>query len=241
MNYFISDLHFGLQDRESERYKETLLVEFLKSVTGKARTLVILGDLYDYWFEYKHVYQKGYFRTLTALADLKESGTEIYYIIGNHDFLHRDFFEKEIGAELIHEDLVKEIECKKFFLSHGDSYVANDTGYKILKKILRNRFLQKIYSMVHPDIGISIAGKSSRKSRNYTAHKSYGESDSLRESAQKLIDERGYDFVIFGHSHRRAFEKYKESHYINLGSWIEQPCYGKYENGSFEIINLDQK
>ncbi len=241
MNYFISDVHYGLQHKEAEQLKEALLVEFLKSVTGKAEKLIILGDLYDYWFEYKHVYQKGYFRTLTALANLKESGTKIYYIIGNHDFLHRDFFEKEIGVELIHDDLVTKIDGKEFFLSHGDSYVANDTGYKILKKILRNRFSQKIYSMIHPDLGISIAGKSSKKSRKYTSHKDYGESDSLRSSALKLIDEKSYDFVIFGHSHRRAFESYKNSYYVNLGSWIEQPCYGKYEKGSFEIINLDQK
>lgn len=124
---------------------------------------------------------------------------------------------------------------KKFFIGHGDGLVQNDNGYKILKKILRNKFLQRIYSIIHPDLGISLASNTSKKSRDYTTKKNYGKIDGLMETAKDKIDD-GYDYVIFGHSHNQAFEKYKNGYYINLGTWLDKPCYGKFID-SFEIIN----
>lgn len=233
--YFVSDLHFGLLDSSKENERESLFCDFLYSIKG-ATKLYILGDLFDYWFEYRRVIQKGYFRTFTALHDLAKSGTEINYLIGNHDFMHRDFFEKELNVNLHYEEIEIEIEKKKFFLGHGDGLVKNDIGYLILKKILRNSILQKVFSIIHPDLGIWIASSSSRKSRNYTKTKNYGEIDGLMEAAREKINE-GFDYVLFGHTHVRIVEKIGSGMYINLGTWLEQPCYGKFTNQKFEIAD----
>ncbi len=239
-SFFISDLHFGLLDREQEILRERKFVEFLEFCKGRTDKLFILGDLFDYWFEYKRVVQKGYFRTFTALQDLVKHNIEVHYFIGNHDFMHRDFFEKEIGA-IVHEDAIEiDLDGKKFFLGHGDGLVANDLGYKILKKILRNKSLQKMYSIFHPDFGIWLASASSHKSRGYTSEKSYGEVDGLFETAKKKI-EMGSDYVLFGHSHIEINENYKHGQYINLGTWLSNPCYAKYKDDKLEMIDWKTK
>jgi len=233
---FISDIHLGLQSDELEKKKERLLVNFLNYAQDIGKELFIVGDLYDYWFEYKKVYQKGYFRTLTALQDLTEKGIKLHYFIGNHDFMHRDFFKNEIGA-IMYEDPVETIlNGRKFFIGHGDGMVKNDLGYNILKKILRNKALQKMYSWIHPDLGISIASGTSKSSRDYTSKKDYGEEDGLFEAAKIKID-KGYDYVLFGHLHKRCCLNYKNGVYINLGSWLDTPCYGIFKDDKFKIVD----
>lgn len=234
--FFISDVHLGLHSKEIEYEKETKLVEFLHSIKSEAEALFITGDLFDYWFEYRRVYQKGFFRTLTALHELVKSGTTVYYLIGNHDFFHRDFFSKEIGVRLIQDSITTVIDGKKFFMAHGDGYVKNDLGYRILKRVLRNKILQWFYSLIHPDLGILLASGTSKRSRDYTEKKDYGKEDGLLETAKNYID-NGYDYVVFGHSHIRAVTPVKHGYYVNLGSWLQGPCYGKFENNSFEIVN----
>jgi len=235
--YFISDIHLGLYPPRKEREREKLLTGFLDYAVDKCDELFIVGDLFDYWFEYKRVVQKGFIRTFSALVKFREAGKKIHYIIGNHDFLHRDFFESELGVVLYRDPVDISLNGKRFFIGHGDGLVKNDLGYKILKKILRNKALQGIYSMVHPDLGIRIASKTSQTSRNYTSNKHYGQIDGLFEAAKLKID-AGFDFVIFGHSHVRAFEKYSNGFYINLGTWLDKPCFGKYTD-SFEIIEWE--
>ncbi|MCZ6702846.1 MAG: UDP-2,3-diacylglucosamine diphosphatase [Ignavibacteria bacterium] len=233
---FISDQHLGLQTKEIENKKERLLVKFLKFAEDNCDELFILGDLFDYWFEYKRVYQKGFFRTFTALQDVTERGIRIHYFIGNHDFLHRDFFTKEIGIKMYNDPIEVMLNGKKFYIGHGDGLVQNDIGYRILKVILRNKFIQRLYSLLHPDIGVAIASKTSKSSRAYTKQKDYGEIDGMLNAAKQKIDE-GFDYVMFGHTHERSFVEYRGGRFINLGSWIEAPCYGKFDSGEFEIID----
>ena len=233
---FISDIHLGLQSKEVEEEKEKLLVKFIEFAESNCDELFIVGDLFDYWFEYKRVYQKGYFRTLTALNNLTDKGIKVHYFIGNHDFLHRDFFEKEIGAIMYTHAVNFSLIEKKFFIGHGDGMVENDRGYKILKWVLRNRITQWMYSMLHPDFGIWLASRTSKSSREYTAKKDYGEVDGLFEAAKKKIDE-GSDYVIFGHLHKKVFANYNNGSYINLGSWLDEPCYGIFNKEGFKIIN----
>jgi UDP-2,3-diacylglucosamine hydrolase len=236
--YFISDIHLGLQDKETEKKKEDLLVKFLKCIPQEDSELYILGDLFDYWFEYKKVYQKGNYRTLAALHELSERGVKIYYFIGNHDFFHNGFFEKELGIILYPEPIGRTIGNKKFFMGHGDGLVENDTGYNILKRIFRNKFLQRLYAIVHPDIGVALASSASKKSRFRTSARAQGETDGLFSAARKKIDE-GYDYVLFGHLHTRCFTKYKEGYYINLGSWLDKPCYGEFRDNEFKIVDWE--
>ena len=186
---FISDQHLGLQTKEIEDKKERLLVKFLEFAENNCDELFLVGDLFDYWFEYKRVYQKGYYRTLTALKDVAEKGIIIHYFIGNHDFLHRDFFSTEFGAIMYEGSLDVLLNGKRFYLAHGDGLVKNDVGYKILKVILRNKFIQKMYSLLHPDIGISIASKTSKSSREYTKKKDYGELPGLAANATAAVTE----------------------------------------------------
>ncbi len=235
--FFISDIHLGLQDKATEDEKERKLIDFLKFAQTNCDELFIVGDLFDYWFEYKRVYQKGYYRTLTAIKDLSEKNVRIHYFVGNHDFLHRDFFEKEFGAIMYPDGLSTQLDGKKFFIAHGDGLVSNDTGYNILKWVLRNKFFQWFYSLIHPDLGIAVASKTSKSSRDYTEKKDYGEVDGLFNAAKKKIDE-GFDYVIFGHLHRRLETSYEQGTYINLGSWLDKPCYGVFKNQKFEIIDL---
>ncbi|AFH48875.1 UDP-2,3-diacylglucosamine hydrolase [Ignavibacterium album JCM 16511] len=233
---FISDVHLGLQSREIENAKERKLVEFLNFAKSNCDELFIAGDLFDYWFEYRHVYQKGFFRTLTALQDLTEAGIKVHYFIGNHDFFHNGFFEKEIGLILYPNPSEFRLNDKRFYVGHGDGLVKNDLGYNILKLILRSSFTQFLYSLIHPDLGVALASHTSKSSRDYTSKKDYGEEDGLFEAAKRKIDE-GYDFVLFGHLHRKQFLNYKNGYYINLGSWITEPCFGKFTD-KFEIIDI---
>jgi len=235
--FFISDIHLGLEQKVQENKKEKILVEFLSYAKENCDELFIAGDLFDYWFEYKRVYQKGYFRTLTALQDFTIAGKKLHYFIGNHDFMHRDFFSKEIGAVMYSEAAAFDLNGKRFYIGHGDGLVENDTGYNILKKIFRNKILQKLYSLIHPDLGVALASRTSKSSREYTAQKNYGEADGLFNAAKKKIDE-GYDFVLFGHLHKRCYITHNNGTYINLGSWLESPCYGKFTDGKFEILEL---
>lgn len=193
--YFISDLHFGLLSHSEEVERELKFVEFLNSIHGSAKELYILGDLFDYWFEYKKVIQKGYFRTFTALNDLVRSGTKVHYLIGNHDFMHRDFFEKEVGVRLYQKDIEVELDSTKFYLAHGDGLVKNDYGYLLLKKIFRSKLAQNLYSLIHPNLGIKIAQSTSKTSRDYTGNKDYGEEDGLFNFAKTKIDS-GFDFFF---------------------------------------------
>lgn len=234
--YFISDIHLGLQNKVTEENKEKSLVKLLEQVSEDAKELFILGDLFDYWFEYRYVAQKGYYRTFTALKKCADAGVKIHYIIGNHDFMHRDFFANEFDAKLYDDPVELVLDGYKFYLGHGDGLLKNDTGYNIIKKILRNKFLQGFYSLIHPDIGISLASNTSKKSRDYTSKKDLDRLDGLFEVAKKRID-LGDNFVIFGHLHRRRFEQYKTGYYINLGTWLKEPCYGLFNNGKFEIID----
>ncbi len=233
---FISDIHLGLQSKAVENQKERLLVKFFKFAESSCKELYIVGDLFDYWFEYKRVYQKGFFRTLTAMQDLAEKGIKIHYLIGNHDFMHRDFFKDEIGAVMYESPVSVVLDGKRFFIGHGDGMVKNDLGYKILKKVLRNKPVQKVYSWLHPDIGVAIASSTSKTSRDYTTKKDYGEEDGLFNAAKTKIEE-GYDYVLLGHLHRRCFLNYKSGVYINLGSWLDSPCYGIFQNNKFEIVD----
>lgn len=234
---FISDIHLGLQSKEIEDKKEKLLVKFLNETTADCDELFIIGDLFDYWFEYKYVYQKGFYRTLTALKDLTEKGIVVHYFIGNHDFMHQNFFTNEIGTNLYEDAVHFVLNGKKFFIAHGDGLVKNDIGYKILKSILRNKVMQWFYGWLHPDIGVWLAKLTSKSSRDYTTQKDYGKEDGLFETAKNKIDE-GFDYILFGHEHLKKDLQYKNGRYINLGSWLDKPCYGKFENNNFEIIDI---
>lgn len=136
--YFISDIHLGLGDKKSDREKEELLISFLDTIRSDAEKLFIVGDLFDYWFEYRMVIPKGYHRLLTKLSELVDQGVEISYLMGNHDFSHRRFFPDELGVRMFQDAISISLDSKKLFITHGDGLAEKDLGYRILKRVCRN-------------------------------------------------------------------------------------------------------
>jgi UDP-2,3-diacylglucosamine hydrolase len=233
--YFFSDVHLGLRLKEEEKQKEKRVVDFLESIRHDAEKIYIVGDLFDCWIEYRKVVPKGYFRLLAKLNEISESGIEIIFLSGNHDFWLNTYLRDDVGMKIYYEPIDFEKDGKKFFVAHGDGLGKGDTGYKIIKKILRSRVNQFLYSLIHPDLGIALAQGSSKTSRNHTEDKSHGGKRMIEYAAAKIAE--GYDFVIMGHHHKpqKIDMAGGNKFYITLGDWIKNNSYGVYSNGQFEL------
>ena len=239
MVIFISDVHLGLFSREENFIRENKLLAFFEKIVDKCEVLYIVGDLFDYWFEYKYVTPKYFYRTLAKLKELRMKGVKIEYLMGNHDFGHKDFFEKELDIPIHRDDITAEIQGKKFYISHGDGKNNKDTGYKILKKVLRNPLAQWLYNKLHPDFGIWLASSSSKKSRDYTGNKNWGENDGMAEFAKSKIEE-GFDYVIVGHRHKAETIKINNGLFVDLGDWLKaDPTFGVMSDGKFELVTYN--
>lgn len=237
--YFISDVHLGYYSKEKNWQIEKMLISLLDIISKKAKVLVIVGDLFDFWFDYKTVIPKDFFRVVNKFDELLAHNVEIIYLIGNHDFGHYRFFEQDLGIKIFKEDIEETFFGKKFYISHGDGKIKKDWGYKLLKYILRNKFSGTLYRFIHPDIGISLAQKSSRKSRGYTEERKSKDFDSLFEFA-KIKIEQGYDYVVMGHSHRQEQRRHKNGMYINLGDWLTKPVVGIFDGNEFLIEQVEK-
>lgn len=237
--YFISDAHLGLGTKDEERAKEDRLIVFLGSIRKDATQLFILGDLFDAWIEYRTVIPKGFHRILTSLHELVRSGVAVHYLVGNHDFWIRNYFSEELGMRTYHMPFDVLIDGKKVFVHHGDGLAKKDSGYRILKKVINNRFSIWLYSWVHPDVGIALARSSSRKSRGYTSTKEYGKEDGMMEFSRRKIEE-GFDIVVMGHRHEPVCKEFGRGQYVNLGDWIRHNTYAVMENGRMELKQWQQ-
>ncbi len=231
--YFISDVHLGVGTKEEERKKEQRLLDFLSFIQDEAQYLFIVGDLFDAWIEYRTVIPKGFHRTLTKLDELATRGIGVHYLAGNHDYWMRDFF-RELHITTYLDAFETTIDDKRVYVHHGDGLARNDAGYRLLKKVLRHPVNVWLYSWLHPDIGVALAQSSSKKSRNYTSTKSYGDEDGMILLARKKIDE-GFDAVIMGHRHLPTCRQLGNGVYINLGDWITHNTYALLDNGKFSL------
>ncbi len=228
MIYFVSDVHLGLGKREEEIKRENKFLNFLDFIKKDCEILYLVGDIFDYWFEYDTVIPKYFYRTLAKLYELSERGIKVEFIMGNHDFGLRSFFPEELNITVYRDDIIRNHNGKQFYISHGDGKALNDLGYKILKKILRANLSMKLFLKLHPDWGINLAKGSSHKSRNYTGKKNYGSDEGMNQFAKDRIDE-GNDFVIMGHRHLASELNHKDGKYINLGEWIKNPHYAVFD------------
>ena len=230
---FFSDAHLGLGEPEEDRAREATIIRFLRTVASKAEHVFIVGDLFDYWFEYKTVIPKGHVRLLGALAELRDSGVGITYIAGNHDFWLRSFFPQELGIEVCLDPIDRLLYGKRFLIHHGDGLLKNDTGYRILKRVLRNKVNIFLFSLVHPDLTSWLARWSSRTSRAHTGKKVYEGNDMVDFAGRKLAS--GFDFVIMGHNHQSHTSKMNGGTYINLGDWIDERTYATFNGKSIRL------
>lgn len=239
MVYFISDVHLGFFDRETEKNREEILINFFRNIIKDADKIYLVGDIFDFWFDYKRVIPADFFRIVSKLYEMGKMGIEIEYIMGNHDFGHYNFFENELGITVHKGDIERVHNGKKFYISHGDGKNPNDKGYIILKKILRNKLSLKLYLMLHPDFGIRLASGSSQKSRVYTDARENTDSEPMREFAFSKID-NGFDYVVMGHRHKLELTQYKNGFYVNLGEWFKNPHCGIFDGNDFKLISINE-
>jgi UDP-2,3-diacylglucosamine hydrolase len=236
--YFISDVHLGLGPKEQEKAKEDQLLRFLRSILPSTETLIVVGDLFDFWFEYTTVIPKGFHRTLAALQEFTDRSIPVHYVAGNHDFWMGDFFETELGIQVHPDPFTLPLQGKKVYLHHGDGLAQKDLGYRLNKPVHRNRFSISLYRWLHPDLGVRLARGSSRTSREYTSSKDYGEQEGMIAFATQKIRE-GNDIVVMGHRHRPLRLDLEGGVYINLGDWIAHRTYAELHNGTVSLRTWD--
>ncbi len=231
--YFFSDAHLGLGSIEEDRQKELRLIRFLNFIQRDASQIYIVGDLFDYWFEYKSVVPKKYFRLFSKLAELTEHNIRLVFIAGNHDFWIKNYFRDELGMD-VHFNPVETVICgKRFLIHHGDGLLKDDLGYKLLKKILRSKINIFLFSLIHPDIAGWLARWSSNTSRHYTSNRTY-ESNGMVDFAEQKIKE-GFDFVVMGHNHVPSCQMLDSGVYVNLGDWIFENTYAVFDGKKIEL------
>ena len=242
--YFLSDFHLGAPNDTESRKREDRLVRFLQDARKDAGIIFIVGDIFDFWFEYKTVVPKGFVRILGTLAQIADEGIQLHIFTGNHDLWMQDYLSKELNAKLYFEPKTFTIQNKQFLIGHGDGLGPGDEGYKRLKKIFTNPICQWLFRWLHPDAGIQLANYFSRKSRAKT-----GNADELflGEDKEWLIlytkekaKTMAVDFFIFGHRHYAIDLKISDkSRYINLGDWIRLNTYAVFDGTDLQLLTWE--
>jgi UDP-2,3-diacylglucosamine hydrolase len=243
--YFASDFHLGAVTYTASRERENYLVRWLDSIKHDAAELFLVGDIFDFWFEYRSVVPKGYVRFLGKLAELSDAGIKLYFFRGNHDMWMFDYFEQELNATLISNEMVLERQGKKLYLHHGDGLGPGDAKYKMLKKLFRSRFLQWMLARVHPNFTFWLASGWSQHSRVSNAapkERKLFENEWLVTFARETQQHTHYDYMIFGHRHiPLVIQLGPESEYVNLGEWIHYRSYAVMENGKVDLRYFEQE
>ena len=234
----ISDAHLGAQSRADEQIKANRLLSFLQSRVSAPSRLIICGDLFDFWFEYRYAVPRRHFSILAQLSLLVRNGVRIDYIAGNHDFWLGSFLEQEVGLHLHRDDLELEQAGKKIYLRHGDGLIQKDHGYRALKKVLRHPFNVFLYRLLHPDVGVPLALFFSQLSRNADKAACFKTDNEYRSFAFQKI-EQGYDLVVLGHSHMPACTPYRQGWYVNAGDWIKAFTFVEIVHGRPALYRWD--
>ncbi len=239
--YFASDFHLGVPDHDISMAREKLIVKWLESIRHDAHAIYFVGDIFDFWFEYKQTVPKGYIRFLGKLAELREAGLPIYFFTGNHDLWMSDYFPSELDIPIYREPQVLEVNGLKILIGHGDGLGPGDRTYKLLKRFLFNSpFFQFLFQWLHPNIGMALANKWSRSSRisNMKLEEKFKgeEREFLLAYCRDLEKTQHHDFYVFGHRHLPLDLKVGDgSRYINLGEWVHFSTYAIFDGQSMEL------
>ena len=242
--YFLSDFHLGAPNEVESRKREDRLVRFLQDARKDAGVIFIVGDIFDFWFEYKTVVPKGFVRILGTLAQMADEGIQLHIFTGNHDLWMQDYLSKELNAKLYFEPQQFTIQNKQFLIGHGDGLGPGDNGYKRLKRIFTNPLCQWLFRWLHPDAGIQLANYFSRKSRAKTGNADelfLGEDKEwLILYAKEQAKTMAVDYFIFGHRHYAIDLKINEkSRYINLGDWIRLNTYAVFDGKDVQLLTWE--
>ncbi|QXP63667.1 MULTISPECIES: UDP-2,3-diacylglucosamine diphosphatase [unclassified Polaribacter] len=238
--YFASDQHFGAPTPEASFPREKKFVAWLDEVKKDAEAIFLLGDLFDFWFEYKTVVPKGFVRVLGKLAEIKDSGIPIYFFIGNHDLWMNDYFQKELNIPVYNEPQEFLINNKKFLIGHGDGLGPGDHGYKRMKKVFTFPLFKWMFRWLHPDIGVRLGHYMSVKNKLISGDddaKYLGdENEWLVLYCKEKLTQQHYDYFVFGHRHLPLeIELQENSKYVNLGDWIQYFTYGEFDK-DFKLL-----
>ena len=236
--YFISDFHLGVPNHKESREREDLIVKWLDEIKSDAAELYLLGDIFDFWFEYKTVIPKGFVRFQGKLAELSDSGITIHFITGNHDLWMKDYFLEEFNIPVYFNPITVELSGKRFYLGHGDGLGPEKFGAKFINKLFKNSIAQWTFSLIHPSIGVRLGQYFSKKSRYADSNESFKGEDGefLIIFAKQMLQREHYDFFIFGHRHIPTDLKLNEnSRYINLGDWINNCTYAVFDGTNLEL------
>jgi UDP-2,3-diacylglucosamine hydrolase len=238
--YFLSDFHLGAPNAATSLQREKKIVSFLDEISKDATEIFILGDLFDFWFEYRKVVPKGFVRILGKLASIADGGVPIHFFTGNHDMWMKNYFQKEMSINVYHEPTAFELQNKKLLIGHGDGLGPGDHGYKFLKKIFRNPIAQFCFGIIPPVIGIGMANYFSRKSRAKTGKQDEifegEENEWLVAYSKEILAAKYYDYFVFGHRHLPLdISLSPNSTYINLGDWITHFSYAVMDDGILQL------
>jgi len=240
--YFLSDFHLGAPDAESSLQREKMIVEFLEEIRRDAAIIFIVGDMFDFWYEYRRVVPKGHVRLLGKLAELSDAGITLHFFVGNHDMWMKDYLQKELNMQTYFEPVSFEFSGRRFLVGHGDGLGPGDKGYKMLKKVFRNPVCQWLFGVLPPYLGMGLANYFSRKSREATGkHEEVflGEQHEwLITYARQILKSTHYDYFIFGHRHLPIdFRLNERSRYINLGDWIRYFTYAVFDGQQLTLLS----
>ncbi len=243
--YFISDFHLGAPDYERSLEREKKIVRWLDSIRHDVAVLYLMGDVFDYWFEYKHAVPKGYVRLLGKLAELADAGVEMHYFTGNHDMWVFDYLPNEIGLQMHREPIHKTYNGKKFYLGHGDGLGPGDHGYKFIKRVFANPLAQWLFARLHPNLGLHLMKYFSKKSRIAT-----GTADEIFLGEDKewliihckdVLKTEHFDYFIFGHRHLPLdLHVGENSRYVNLGEWINHHTYAVFDGREVRLKKFEE-
>lgn len=239
--FFASDFHLGVPNREASLQRERRIIAWLESIRSEAHTIYLLGDIFDFWFEYKHAIPKGFIRLQGKLAELRDAGIPIVFFTGNHDMWMFDYFQKELGIPIYRDPQVLSVGSHRLLIGHGDGLGPGDSTYKILKKFFNSSFCQWLFGWLHPNIGIGIANYWSHSSRISNTRKEedkfQGEDNEfLMVYCRELESREHHDFYVFGHRHLPLDLRINDkSRYINLGEWVNFNTYASYDGVNMEL------
>lgn len=240
--YFLSDFHLGAPNHAASLEREKAIVSFLDEIKKDAAEVFVVGDMFDFWYEYRQVVPKGFVRLLGKLAELSDAGIPLHFFVGNHDMWMRDYFQKELNIPVYFEPVYFERNGKKLLVGHGDGLGPGDHGYKRLKKVFRNPVCKWLFGALPPVVGMGLANFLSRRSRAQTGGTEeifLGEDKEwLIIYSKEVLEKKKIDFFVFGHRHLPIdYRLGDNSRYINLGDWIRYYTYAVFDGEDMKLLS----